>query len=166
MPDLPDCPAVGILYEKHHSWLKDWLRKRLNCSEQAADLAQDTFVRVLTQRQTQMREPRAYLSNIARGLMIDKYRRRVLEEAYLEALACAPERYEISAQERLLLIESLIEIDQMLEGLGQRTREIFLLAQLDGLSYVAISHRLNLSLTTVKKHAARAMTHCLLLMDD
>lgn len=167
MPDLPHYPNVGTLYEQHHRWLRNWLRQRTRCSEQAADLAQDTFVRLLQQREiTMLREPRAYLSNIARGLLIDKFRRRLLEEAYLEALANAPEAVDISPEQRMLLIESLMEIDRMLDGLGGRTREIFLMAQLDGLSYVEISRRLQVSVTTVKKHAARAMTHCLLLMDD
>lgn len=156
-----------MLYQQHHRWLKDWLRKRVNCSEQAADLAQDTFVRLLLQRRVEdVREPRAYLSSIARGLMIDQFRRRTLEAAYLEALASMAEPLDISPEARLLLIESLMDIDRMLDGLGPRTREIFLMAQLDGLSYVEIGRRLQLSLTTVKKHATRAMTHCLLLMED
>lgn len=167
MPELVHSPAIGVLYQEHHGWLKGWLRKRTDCSEQAADLAQDTFVRLLQQRSLEaVREPRAYLSNIARGLMIDRFRRRRLEEAYLAALACAPEPLDISPEERMVLMEALVQIDQMLDGLGPRTREVFLMAQLDGLSYVQISRQLRVSVTTVKKHAARAMVHCLLLMDD
>jgi RNA polymerase sigma-70 factor (ECF subfamily) len=167
MPEFVHYPAITTLYQEHHGWLKGWLRKRIDCSEQAADLAQDTFVRLLQQRKIDaVREPRAYLSNIARGLMIDKFRRKRLEDAYLAALACVPEPLDISPEERMVLIEALVQIDQMLDGLGPRTREVFLLAQLDGLSYVEIGRRLEVSLTTVKKHAARAMVHCLLLMDD
>ena len=59
-----------------------------------------------------------------------------------------------------------MDIDRMLDGLGSRTREIFLMAQLHGLSYVEIGRRLQLSVNTVKKHASRALTHCLLLMDE
>ena len=40
------------------------------------------------------------------------------------------------------------------------------MAQLDGLSYVEIARRLDVSVTTVKKHAMRAMTQCLLLVED
>lgn len=166
MSDLVQHDPIHTLYADHHGWLKGWLRKRLHCSEQAADLAQDTFVRLLGQRRVQpIVEPRAYLSHIARGLMIDRYRRRQLEQAYLEALTCAPEPLDISPEERLLLLESLMHIDRLLEGLGSRTRDIFLMAQLDGLSYVEIGRQLQLSTNTVKKHAARAMVHCLLVMD-
>lgn len=159
--------AVQSLYQTHHQWLCGWLRQRLGCVDNAADLAQDTFVRVITQRKaTELREPRAYLSTIARSLMIDMFRRRYLEQAYLEVLALSPEPLDISPETRALIIETLMEVDRMLDGLGGRTREIFLLAQLDGLSYVEIGRRLNISVNTVKKHAVRALTHCLLLADD
>lgn len=167
MSDLVHHAAMHTLYVEHHSWLKGWLRKRMNCSEQAADLAQDTFLRVLSQRKVEpLREPKAYLGRIARGLMIDMFRRRSLEQAYLETLAAIPEALDISPEERLLIIESLLEIDQMLDRLGSRTREVFLLAQLDGLSYVEISQRLQISVNTVRKHAVRALTQCLLAMED
>jgi RNA polymerase sigma-70 factor (ECF subfamily) len=159
--------AVQTLYENHHQWLCGWLRQRLGCVDNAADLAQDTFIRVLTQRKApELREPRAYLSTIARSLMIDMFRRRSLEQAYLETLALSPEPIDSSPETRTLIIETLMEIDRLLDGLGGRTREIFLLAQLDGLSYVEIGRRLNVSVNTVKKHAVRALTHCLLLADD
>ncbi|MGO4003922.1 MULTISPECIES: sigma-70 family RNA polymerase sigma factor [Pseudomonas] len=165
--DLSHQHAVQTLYEDHHSWLCSWLRRRLGCSDHSADLAQDTFIRVLTQRKTlELREPRAYLSTIARSLMIDSFRRRSLEQAYLETLALSPEPLAVSPETRALILETLFEIDRLLDGLGERTREIFLLAQLDGLSYVEIGRRLNVSVNTVKKHAVRALTHCLLLAED
>ena len=165
--DLSLQHALHTLYEDHHNWLCGWLRKRLGCVDHAADLAQDTFIRVLTQRRApELREPRAYLSTVARSLMIDLFRRRAVEQAYLETLALIPEPVAFSPEARTLIIETLMEIDRLLDGLGSRTREIFLMAQLDGLSYVEIGRRLGVSVTTVKKHAVRALTHCLLLIED
>ena len=167
MTDLLSQHALHQLYSDHHGWLQHWLRKKLGCSEQAADLAQDTFVRVIALRKhMELREPRAYLSSIARSLMIDLFRRRSLEQAYLETLAALPEPLDISPQTRSIFIETLLEIDALLDGLGARPREIFLLAQLDGLSFVEISRRLGVSTNTVRKHFVRAMAHCLLLIED
>ncbi|WP_175649732.1 sigma-70 family RNA polymerase sigma factor [Pseudomonas sp. Marseille-P9899] len=165
--DLSLQKAVHSLYEDHHSWLCGWLRNRLGCVDHAADLAQDTFMRVLTLRKAAaLREPRASLSTVARSLMIDMFRRRALEQAYLDARAARPEPVDISPETRLQIIETLMDIDRLLDGLGARTREIFLMAQLDGLSYVEIARRQDLSVTTVKKHAVRALTHCLLLVEE
>jgi RNA polymerase sigma-70 factor (ECF subfamily) len=98
--------------------------------------------------------------------MIDMFRRRAVEQAYLDTLANLPEPVALSPETRSLIIETLMEIDRLLDGLGERTREIFLMAQLDGLSYVEIGRCLDVSVTTVKKHAVRALTHCLLLIED
>ena len=163
----PDHAALHVLYSEHNGWLKAWLRARMGNASDAADLAQDTFVRLLTSRDvTQIREPRTYLSAIARALMIDKFRRRALEQAYLEALALRPEPLEISPETRLLIFETLVAVDTLLDGLGERTRQIFLAVQLEGLNYVATAERYGVSVTTVKKHLIRAMTRCLLLTED
>ncbi|MBD9483347.1 sigma-70 family RNA polymerase sigma factor [Pseudomonas sp. PDM14] len=157
---------VDALYRQHHGWLRGWLRQRLNCSADAADLAQDTFIRVLLARTAgSLREPRHYLATIARGLVIDLYRRRSLEQAYLDALAARPELYAPSAETRVLILDSLMAIDRLLDGLGPRTRAIFLAVQLDGLSYEKAAERVGVSVSTVRKHLARALLHCLLLDD-
>ncbi|MCS5515550.1 sigma-70 family RNA polymerase sigma factor [Pseudomonas qingdaonensis] len=147
--------------------MKSWLRAPACNASDAADLAQDTFIRVLTARNAQtIREPRSYLGAIAHALMVDKFRRKALEQAYLAELATRPERVVESPETRLLILETLVAVDTLLDGMGERTRQIFLAVQLEGLSYVATAERMGVSVTTVKKHMIRAMTHCLLLTDD
>src|SRR5690606_10078171 len=104
-------------------------------------------------------------ATVARGLVIDLYRRRSLEQAYLEVLATQPERHAPSAEVRAEILDSLLAIDRLLDGLGARTRSIFLAVQLDGLSYEQAAERAGVSVTTVRKHLARALMHCLLLED-
>src|SRR6218665_1313956 len=87
--------SVESLYTHHHGWLQGWLRRRLGDSWDAADVAQDVFMRLLTRRAPaaamDLRTPRAYLSTIAHGLVVDHWRRRELERAWLETLAQLPE---------------------------------------------------------------------------
>ena len=155
---------LSTLYSEHHGWLYGWLRGKLGNRAEAADLAQDTFVRLMDKREAALlREPRGYLATIARGLLIDRYRRQALEQAYLEALAQQTEATTICAETHAIIIETLLAIDRLLDRLGARTRTIFLLAQIEELSYVDISRRLGVSLPTVKKHLVRAYTECLML---
>lgn len=160
-----ECHAgLDALYRQHHGWLRGWLRHRLNNSADVADLAQDTFIRVLLARTADtLNEPRHYLATIARGLVIDLYRRRSLEQAYLEALALRPEIQAPSPETRVLILDSLLAIDRLLDGLGVRTRAIFLAVHLDGLTYEKAAERVGVSVSTVRKHLARALMHCLLL---
>lgn len=151
----------GLLYSTHHSWLHGWLSRRTGCRDRAADLAQDTFVRVLKFRQSSpLREPRAYLSSIARGLMIDQFRRRELERAYLESIALLPQREVPSEECRLLILDALERIDRMLDLLKPRVRQAFLLAQLDGLTCPQIAEKLGVSRATVERDLAKALQHC------
>lgn len=155
---------VQDLYTKHHGWLQRWLISRLKCSHQAADLAQDTFVRVLARAERRdalpVQEPRAFLTTIARGLVIDHWRRSVLEKAYLDALAHLPEPYTPSAEERYLTLELLERLARMLDGLKPNVRRAFLYSQLEGLTAVCIAERLQVSQRSVERYLAEAMYHC------
>ena len=155
---------LSTLYSEHHGWLYGWLRGKLGNRADAADLAQDTFLRLLGKRDAApLREPRGYLATIARGLLVDRYRRQALEQAYLEALAQQAEPVSMCAETHAIIIETLLAVDRLLDSLGARTRAIFLLAQIEELSYADISRRLGVSLPTVKKHLVRAYTECLVL---
>lgn len=159
--------TLEILYREHHSWLWQWIKSRLDCDDQARDLTQETFVKLLVQNRAEdLRAPKAYLSSIARGLLIDVFRRRSVEKAYLDALSLQPEQHAISPELQHSILETLMEIDQLLDSMSERGRQIFLMAQLDGLSYAEISRRLDISVNTVRKHFIRAMTHCLLILDE
>ncbi len=154
--------SIAALYSGHHGWLHAWLRKKLGCSHRAADLAHDTFLRLLGQRTApDLSEPRALLAHIAKGLMIDQWRRREVERAYLEAIAHLPEPEAPSPETRLLVLEALYRIEAMLRSLPSRTQEIFLLAQLDGLTYVQIAEQLGTSLATVKRHMRAGFLACM-----
>lgn len=157
---------VAALYADHHPWLHAWLRRRLGCTHRAADLAHDTFLRLLAperlaSRAEPLREPRAYLATVARSLLVNHWRRQEIEHAYLETLAHRPEALAPSPEERALLLEALYELDALLDRLNPKARSAFLLAQLDGLGYAEIAARLNVSERMVKKYMAQAMLHCL-----
>lgn len=153
---------VEVLYLQHHSWLKGWLQRRLGQAADADDLTQDTFVRIIRSRSpvNELKQPLAYLATIANSLLVNRWRRLAVERAYAEALAARPERFELSAEERYLLIETLTEIDELLHGLSPRIREIFLLSQLDGLTYKQIAAQMGLSVNQVQNSMLKAFSRC------
>lgn len=162
--------ATGLLYSDHHGWLFGWLRKKLGCSHRAADMAQDTFIRVLTSRADlfAIAEPRAYLTTIAGRLIIDDARRRKVEQAYLETwialhgeTAVAP-----SSESVVEVVQLLSEVSRLLEGLPEKPRKAFLMSRLDGKPYKEIAESLGVSVSMVKKYVARALLHCLDVLDD
>lgn len=159
--ELSSPDPLKLLYTDHHRWLAGWLRSKLGCPHHAADLAHDTFLRVLVRREFDtIHEPRAYLATIAHGLMVDHVRRRELERAYLETIAGLPEPEAPSPETRLLILEALARIDALLDGLNPKVRAAFLLSRLEGLSYPEIAAHLGVSLSSVEKYIAAAIRHC------
>lgn len=156
---------VAALYGDHHSWLVGWLRRKLSGSDHAADLAQDTFVRVLSaQRPLVLLEPRAYLTTVARNLLINHVQRQSLERAWMDAMALVPEPMAPSPEQRLIILETLHQIDAMLDGLPPKAREAFLLSQLDGLTYAQVAAQLGVTDRTIKRYMAQAFEQCILLV--
>ena len=153
--------ALGELYVQHHVWVVQLLRRKLGNQEQALDLAQDTFLRMLrTDTPPVLREPRAYLTTIASRLCGQYFRRQALERAYLESLAALEPEHVPSPESRLLVLEALDAVGQVLDGLGTRVREIFLLSQLDGLTYPQIATHMGLTVNVVQKAMLKAYRHC------
>jgi len=164
--------AVEALYTQHHSWLQRWLQRKLGHAADAADLAQDTFMRLLNAPEPiieknsdwHLNEPRAYLTVVAKRLLANLYRRRALEQAYLDSLACMPELSTASAEHKLVILETLQQIDRMLDGLPAKVRAAFLLAQLEGMAYADIAIQLKVSERSIKRYMVQAMAQCIVLM--
>ncbi|MGN7738742.1 sigma-70 family RNA polymerase sigma factor [Pseudomonas sp. 22526] len=161
----PPEQSLHALYRDHRSWLESWLRQRMGNAWDAADLSQDTFLRVLTSSQqlVDLREPRAYLVTVGKRLLSNFYTRRKLEQAYLDALASLPEDSVPSPEQRWVLLETLQALDELLDGLPPLVRRAFLWSQLEGLGYREIAERLDVSERTVKRYMAEAYEHCLLV---
>ncbi len=161
MSDSPPTLNIERLYCEHNGWLQGWLRRRLGNSFDAADLAHDTFLRVIAKDLASViREPRAMLTTIAHGMVVSLYRRRQVEQAYLDALAQLPEALAPAEETRAVMLETLLEIDALLDTLPTEVRQAFLWSRLDGLEQSEIAARLNVSVPTVKRYVARAVELC------
>ncbi|MDR2317522.1 MAG: sigma-70 family RNA polymerase sigma factor [Pseudomonas sp.] len=156
---------VEALYNGHQGWLHAKLRRRLGNAVDAADLVQDTFARILASKTVVFDEPRAFLSCVAGGILANWCQRKSLERAYLKALEHLPAPEVPSPESRLLILETLHEIDAMLDTLPPLVRRAFLLSQLGGMKYEAIAEQLGVSLSTIKRYMKQAFLQCLRLVD-
>ena len=158
---------LALLYQDHHGWITGWLRRKLGDGAQAQDLAQDTFVQLLAARPLPpLEEPRAYLLTVARRTLFSFWRRREIEQAYLDALARQPAELHPCEHERYAIVQALAAVDRVLESLPPASRHVLLLSQLHGLTYAQIGQRRNLAVVPVRRHMARAITACCALDVD
>ncbi len=160
--------TVETIYAQHHGWLRNLLLRRLGNDSDAADLAHDAFLRLLLKpRKFDSSEgTRAYLSHVARGLCVDLWRRRSIEQAWLDAQAADPEALVPSAEEHYRVLDALCRIDAMLAQLEEPIAQTFVLSLLEGYSYREIATKLNCSERTIKRYMAKAMLQCLLVQSE
>jgi len=152
---------IETLYTDHRGWLGRWLSKKLGDPHQASDLLHDTFMRLLAREEVlAIQEPRAFLTTVAQRVLANHWRRQKVERAYLETLALIPEAKVPSEEERAILLETLIEIDRLLDGLSLPVKRAFLMTQLDGLSHAEVGEVLRISNTTVKRYLLKAAQRC------
>ncbi|MBN3816446.1 sigma-70 family RNA polymerase sigma factor [Paraburkholderia sp. Se-20369] len=152
---------VHALYRDHHGWLQGWLRRRLGDAVDAADLAHDAFLRLIVKPAPKGFgsdvEARAYLRTMAQGMCIDLWRRRQVEQAWLDSLAAQPEPCEPSPEHRAIVIETLMEIGALISRLPDKARRAFIMAQIHELPTREIAGELAVSERMVQKYLAQAM---------
>ncbi|SOE36754.1 RNA polymerase sigma-70 factor, ECF subfamily [Delftia acidovorans] len=155
---------MAALYADHHGWLRGWLRRRVGNAFDAADVAHDTFVRILASRDALlgMAEPRAYLTTTARRLLVDRARRQAMAQAYLDELALVAQSLPgyPAPEEILMAVQALEQIDAALQGLAERPREAFLRHYLDEQPQAEIAQGLGVSTRMVQKYLVQALLHC------
>jgi RNA polymerase sigma factor (sigma-70 family) len=141
--------------------IRSVLYRRGRRSDEIEDLVQDAFVRLLEycERGAEVREPEAVLvrtvlrlsMNQDRDAHHDLYVREAIEDLVLIDPGPTPE-------EVLTADQCLQEMRRTLDSVSRRTRDVFFLHRLHGLSYAQIGQQLDLPVSTVEKHIARAMT--------
>ncbi|MDH0747377.1 RNA polymerase sigma factor [Pseudomonas sp. GD03842] len=157
----PQHQLVGTLYRDHRSWLLAWLKRNVACPQRAEDLSQDTFTRLLGRERLETpREPRAFLLQVAKGLLFDHFRRAALEQAYLNELMLIPEAEQPSLEQQQLILEDLKTIDRLLGKLSSKARAAFLYSRLDGLSHAEIAQMIGVSVPRVRQYLAQGTRQC------
>lgn len=155
-------PSVRELFERNRRELMTYLTRRVG-REDASDLLQETFVRVLRHgRLENVADPPAFLQRIAANLTRDFARRRKTEAKYLRfALllgerpsgdAPADERVDYERKSRLLMAA--------IEDLPPRCREVFELCAFEDAPLSEIARRLGISDRMARQHMSIAMRRC------
>lgn len=155
---------VEEMYTAHQGWLRTWLRRKVGSHDQAADLAHDTFAKVLANRAqvVTIREPRAYLTTLARRLLIDHARHQEVEQIYLAELAKSAQTMDMepSPEEIHSAVQALRHFSDALTSLSPKVREAFLLHYINELTQPEVAIKLGVSVRMVQKYLAQALLKC------
>ncbi len=154
------------MLERYHRELLNFLTRRVRDRDMAADLAQESYARVLAACSSgeAVLDMRALLYRTARNLVVDQYRRaRLRRHDDLDAL---PETLHPPAPRHLQPEEALASRQvtrayvATIEALPARCREAFVLHVFGELSHAQIARRMGISVSMVEKHIVRGMVAC------
>ncbi|WP_122318168.1 RNA polymerase sigma factor [Pseudomonas cichorii] len=151
---------LKALYLAHREEIQDYLDRRLRCKETAADLTQDTFIRLSEQMgRTRIENFRAYLFSSARNLFIDHTRRqehRKSEPLEVQDLSSAGQKTP-TLERTAIANQQLATLNRVIQDMPAPCREVFLMVRVEGLTYAEIGERLGISPKTAYSRMVKAL---------
>lgn len=155
-----DAKDIVMLYVNERHRLERQIAVHTRVRSDARDLVQDIFLKLWERAGAAATNPSAFLSRSARNASIDYMRKeRVRRDYQKEAFGRAdlehdPNFAQLSAR------QSLAAVSRAISALPDRTRSIFLMNRVDGLTFREIAENCAISERAVAKQMARALAAC------
>ncbi len=159
--------TLASLFREHNRSLVSYLALRLHSLQEAKEVAQEAYVRLL-----QLDKPSAesflktYLFRVATNLAVDRLRRRNYRRQ-AEQVEVSPDiDLGINDPEQSLLAKDALRVlDRCLDELPEKCRQAFLMFRLEGLSQEQIAGRLGVTDRMVRHYVNQALMYCRLRVD-
>lgn len=158
--------ALSSLFEEHNRTLQLFLMARLGNEQEAREVAQEAYVRLL-----QLHQPgtvsflRAYLFKTAANLAVDRIRQRVNRERLDRSGPQSELIDRVSPDRRVMAAEELRILEQALRELPASYRRAFVLHRFDDWSTAQIAKELGVQERMVRNYISRSAIYCKLRLD-
>jgi RNA polymerase sigma-70 factor (ECF subfamily) len=156
--------SVQETIRRYHDSLIRFLRQRLRVKEDAADVAQEAYIRMMQyEGSRQIQSPSSMLFriaiNVANDLGRSEQTRRASDQTSIEGMELASDQpaveREIAAEQDLQLLY------QVIENLPPKCRHVFLLSRAQRMTYPQIAAHCRISVKMVEKHISHALAICM-----
>jgi RNA polymerase sigma factor (sigma-70 family) len=151
-----------LVYERHDSELRRYLRGRLRSTEDLNDTIQEVYVRIARYRDPDsILNTQAFVMTVAANLLRDRFSAAMrlpidlgspIEDVDFACTRPSPERQLESQQTLALVIDAL-------KDLAPKSRDALILHRFRDLTYPEIAKLMGLSTSMVQKHINRALVH-------
>lgn len=150
---------MNKIYESYRDFIYQFFLKNVKVPALAEDLTQDVFVKFLQKKDTidDIDNLDAWLYTLARNHLTDHYRKLATEKKYQETVWYHMERQSNSVLLDIYKEELENEIEELLNSLSPRQKEVYILSRKNGLSLEEIAVKLKISPNTAKNHLVQAL---------
>jgi RNA polymerase sigma-70 factor (ECF subfamily) len=157
-----DVSAFDQIYEWYFHKLFSFISKILKDEQETEDIVQEIFVKIWESRNKfdDCKSLNSYIFTVAYHNSISIIRKRIVDQKYLEflknssAVHSAPDGIS-----ELEFYELNNQVQNLIDHLPERQKQVFLLHREKGLSYPEIAEQLGISKNTVEVHMVKALKY-------
>jgi RNA polymerase sigma factor (sigma-70 family) len=156
--------SVHDTIRRYHDSLVRFLRQRLRVKEDAVDIAQEAYIRMLQYEGSQkIDSPSSMLFRIAINIATDQFRteaaRRVSGQVSIDDMELPSQQPSVDRE--IAAAQDLEILYQAIEGLPPKCRMVFLLSRAQRMTYAQIAVHCGISVKMVEKHISHALAICM-----
>lgn len=155
--------SVKDLIGRYHGSLVSFLRQRLRIADDATDVAQEAYIRMLQyEGSREVQSPSSLLFRVAINIANDLGRSEQVrhasdhcgvDELDIDSGMATPERQLVAAQDLDLMFHTI-------EQLPPKCQQVFLLSRVHCMTYPQIAKHCGISVKMVEKHISHALAVC------
>jgi RNA polymerase sigma factor (sigma-70 family) len=158
--NLDRSQELAEICRDHHASMVRFLSIRTGSTEDAKEILQEAYARVLAlERPGTISLLAGYLWRSAVNLAMDRKRKRTLQERMFRSTVSLAETREVSAEVTVESRERLAIVERAIGELPPRCLEGFVLHVLNGLTFEEVGHEMRISARMAQKHVARALEY-------
>jgi RNA polymerase sigma-70 factor (ECF subfamily) len=159
--------ALLASYLERRDDLRRFFLARLGPDADVEDLVQDLYLKVVSLGDEPVRNPPAFLYRLASNLMLDRLRQKrrsnIRDADWRSSNQASIGPVDVAdtpdAEAAVIARQRLDKVLAALASLSPRTRQIFKLHKIDGLSYVQTAEALGITKSAVEKQISLALGH-------
>jgi RNA polymerase sigma factor (sigma-70 family) len=162
-PDNGESRATVVerLFREHNEALIRFLRGRVGSHNEALEVAQEAYVRLLSLDQPgAVSYLRAFLFKTAANIAIDRRRRHQNFDKFAGRQLFTELAENRTPERQLSGEQTLRHLGALIECMPPKCRESFVMNQIHGLDAATIASRLGISDSMVRKYVVRALLLC------
>lgn len=154
-----DADAFAEIYERYHSLLYIYAYKKLHHKQEAQDIVQEVLITLWSRRGNFSLETSlvSYLFTAARNKAFDLFAHKKVESKYLASLQSFIDDAGISTDTMIREKDLNALIEQEIQTLPPRMREVFRLSRQEKLTYKQIARQMDISEQTVATQIKKAL---------
>lgn len=159
--------ALAEIFRNHNAALVRFLAIRIGSTEDAKELVQEAYAKVLAlDRPAAISLQAGYLWKVAVNLASDRRRQWASQQRFMSVVrASSRETGDFSAESTCEARERLEIVERAINELPPRCAEAFVLHVLQGLTFDEVGHKMGISWRMAIKHVSRALEHLQTCLD-